>query len=219
VALNDPDGELSVIGSLEQHPRTLALHEALTSVLARGRARTPPAPGKHVGVYWLWWNGLTVSDTGLEYSQPPYEVQGLDNYGSGEGLNAQAVSARLFDIVEEYIEAEPDGWTADAQDVLSPDGPEGVYQWDPFRDDAGRWWIKRGAFDGHRQSIALLKWLRHRSTVEYVRTLSPWTFENRMSPLIPPMSEGEALPEGAHYAPFGRVEYDLVSGLLGGAPL
>jgi len=205
-------------GRLDQHPDTLLIHEVLDGLLPpSARVVHPTFAFSGRSDRWLARHGFVISDTGGGDTEPPFEIQDralgdLDlNLGARDPTEHDSLSRdadiRQYDLADEYIESRPDGW---------PDGPEGPVAWDAILEFAGRWLVRRSAARRNLHAISILRFLRFSSTVDYVRVLSPWTFGLWSFGFRDPTG---AIPEGAVYEPYGRVELDLVRTLLGGPPL
>lgn len=212
--------ELVRSGRFSRHPRTVVLNAALdgdvisggpwnASYWATERRGVPldlPSDGPPTELHeWALRRGIGLSDTGGDLNHPPLEVQGLNDPESvGEtDEEGAAILAAQHAMEVRYLTDQPDGW---------------AYEWDVpdvnHLDDAARYEIRREAFSGTPEALRILAWLRVHSTLNYFEVLSTFA--------CAPLWHGDAgwmPPEGAIYRPYGDVERELVSALLGGAPL
>ncbi len=212
--------ELVRSGRFTRHPRTVELNTALGGgVISGGPWNASYWSTRREGVRldlpsdnpptelheWAIRRGIGLSDTGGDLNHPPLEVQGLNDAESvGESEEESAtIMATQNAMVDRYLRDQPDGWASD-WDVPNVN----------HLDDAARYEVRREAFAGTTEALRILAWLRVHSTLNYFEVLSSFA--------CTPLWHGDASwrpPEGAVYRPYGDVERELVSALLGGAPL
>lgn len=203
---------------LAPDPRTVVLNDALRSLLMPVggimlEAITPrdvPSALQR----WAQNRGFGVFEN-TSFEHPPYEILGDDTRCELDDDDDIAACERRFQrILETYLRDKPDGWTLGEERHLGDQGPEG------FADDAARYYVRVMAARGNQYAIRLLAFLRRRSTLHYVEVLSPYT----TAPLWHAAYHGGVRApwqpeEGMVLVPFGVREHEVVSSLLGGAPL
>ncbi len=212
--------ELVRSGRFSRHPHTVVLNAVLGGdVISGGLWNASYWWTQRVGVVldlpsdtpptalheWATRRGIGLSDTGGDLNHPPLEVIGVDDPGSMAESEEEGglIVATQNAMLDRYLNDQPDGWSA---------------AWDRpginHLDDAARYEVRREAFAGTPEALRILAWLRVHSTLNYFEVLSTfactplWYADASWTP-----------PEGAVYRPYGDVERELVSALLGGNPL
>lgn len=222
--------ELVQSGRFSRHPRTVALNAALGGGVISGgpwnasywsteregvRLNLPsdsPSTELHE---WALRRGIGLSDTGGDLNHPPLEVQGMTDPEEAARTEAEgmAILAAQNAMVDRYLKDRPDGW-ASAWGRPDVNHLDDAASYEIHLDDAARYEIRREAFAGTQEALQIIAWLRVHSTLNYFEVLSSFA--------CTPLWHGDASwrpPEGAAYRPYGDVERELVSALLGGAPL